>query len=97
MNEWREKGFNLYGCAFIGVAVFLSITHTHVRTRGSSSYIYFYIYVVIAYINWVIVYINMSETQNLVKIIKLKIVNVYNNSVFVDINYSWAVVIVFLV
>ena len=68
---------------------FLSLTRTHAPTRGSSSsYIYFYIYVVIAYINWVIVYINMSETQNLVKIIKLKIVNVYNNSVFVDINYS---------
>lgn len=61
--------------------------HTHL-TRGSSSYIYFYIYVVIVNINWVIVNINLSETPNLVKIIKLKIVYVCNNSVFVDINYS---------
>lgn len=67
---------------------FVSHAHTHVRTRGSSSYIYFYIYVVIVNINWVIVNINLSETPNLVKIIKLKIVYVCNNSVFVDINYS---------
>ncbi len=68
---------------------FVSHARTHARTRDSSSrYIYFYIYGVIVYINWVIVYINLSETQNLVKIFKLKIVYVYINSVFVDINYS---------
>ena len=80
----------MYGYANDGAAVFfVSHARTHARTRGSSSrYIYFYIYGVIVYINWVIVYINQSETHNLVKIFKLKIVYVYINSVFVDINYS---------
>ena len=50
-----------------------------------------YIYRVIVYINWVIVYINMSETPYLLKKSQLKIVYVYINSVFVYINYSYCI------
>ena len=84
-------GFDLYGYASDGAAVFFSLSRAHTHACAVVVVDIFYIYRVIVYINWVIVYINMSETPNLSRKSQLKIVYVYINSVFVYINYSYCI------
>ena len=90
-ERMKGNGFLIYTATPVTAQPFFSLSRAHTHACAVVVVDIFYIYRVIVYINWVIVNINMSETPNLSRKSQLKIVYVYINSVFVDINYSYCI------